>query len=192
MLERVSHTCSDGSHSHGCWKPHNVRSTVLSFWIISRTRGMSQMESRLAVVFCNQDAGRKSVDNRKIDCARAVQSCYSCYKMSTVKAKYHCYLQPDQHSLSVVISICGESASVSSFAEAVTCSRLGLTASCPHHQFRQCRRLWRGETLGQMCVAQCRLGNADCKWFFNRQVWEKEKMMCKARSCCNKEGFYQE
>lgn len=175
VLERVSHTCSDRSHSQGCWMPHNVRSTVLSFWIISHARGMSQMGSRLAVVFCNQDAGRKSIDNRKIYSAQAVQSCISCKKKSSSIITIFFVI-----FFSVVISICRESASVSSFPAAVTCSGLGLTASCPHHQFRQCRRLWGGEALGQMCVA---IGKAQCNWFF--------QMARQQRQCASKIMFYQ-
>lgn len=82
------------------------------------------------------------VYNRKINSTQAVQSCISCNKKSTAKANYHCDLQANQHSLCVVISICRESASVSSFPVAVTCSGLRLTASCHHCQFIQCRRLW--------------------------------------------------
>lgn len=137
--EWLTHTRIDPTlRNAGC---HNVRSTV--FWIISRTHGISQMESQLDVCFVtSEQAGKEIIIRRKVvilQCAQA-ESCFSCNKMRSVRGKYYCILLPDQHSLSVVISICCESASVSSSAAPVTCFGLGLKASCPHHQFRQCRR----------------------------------------------------
>lgn len=124
--EGVSHTWSRSSKM---WD---------HFWIIFHTRGILQMEPWLLQQegFC---AGTIIAQNSSSSSVFMWwKLCLSCYKMISVKAKYHQGVELYQHSRSVVISICSESASVSTFLAAVTCSGLGLTASCHHHQYRQC------------------------------------------------------
>lgn len=108
---------------------------------------------------------------------KAVCSCYE-EKKSTIKAKYRYDLHPNQHCHSVVISVCHDSASVSSFSVAVTCFGPGIPDSCPYHQFRQCRGQWGGETLGQMCMPM--LGKHNVTDFSN-DMTTNEIMKCEVR-----------
>lgn len=128
----------------------------------------------LAVGLNIQDANRKSTQTIK-----AGYYMYHCRKAFVTGTKWSLsqlsiMLLPDQHSLSVVISVCRKTTSLSSFPSAVTCSELGLTASCPHHQFRQCRVLRRGETWRQEC------GEQEKKWcniFFNSHKIKQTKKL---------------
>lgn len=118
-------------------KMHNVISTVLSFWIMSRTRGMPQMGSLSSGILqpeCRQEKYGMIEKSTVHKPRKAVCSCSK--KKKTTKAKYRYNLQAIQHCRSVVISVCHDSASVSSFSGVVTCSGPGIQASCPYHQFR--------------------------------------------------------
>lgn len=103
---------------------------------------------------------------------QALRSSISCNKKNTARAKYYYELQANQYdqcSLSVVIFICCQNASVSSSPAAV--SRALSRGSQPAVPIiNSVHRALGGEAVGQMCVTQGRLqGKYNVCPFNNRQ-----------------------